>query len=145
MELSALLTMLAELAGDAKDQARIDFPGTQADAVTMGIAFLHEHIRVSFQDAEDFDLTTQTEAEVLQGALGDFCREQCHHSREAEPGAADACPGCHLMPFTSGAIEEVVSRAMASTVSSPRHAAAGVFDPAVVVAARARMDAEFDE
>lgn len=136
VELDALLKMLGIMASDAKDQARIDFPGTEGDAVTMGIAFLHEHQRITLEDASEFDLSPETETQALQKAIGKFCRRSCYFSREDEPGVSEACAVCPLMPFTVGVIEKVVDKAMGTKPAGQE----GAFDPDVVAKARAKMD-----
>ena len=112
VELDQFLVMLADIASDAKDEARIRFAGTKADAVTMGIAILHQNIRTSLSDAADFDLATETDAEVLGEAISLYCRERCDCSREQEPGTHDLCPTCPLMPFMVGALENAVEQAL---------------------------------
>jgi len=144
VELQDLLDLLADLASDAKDQARIDFAGTKADAVIIGISFLIEHIRISLQDTEEFDLSPETEAQTLQKAISNYCRKWCDQSKDKEPGMDDRCPSCPLMPFTVGAAEHAVNRALGAAPEpapqprAPRHG--GGFDPEQVAAARRRLE-----
>ena len=86
VELDKLQELLADIASDAKDEARIEFKGAQADAVTLGIAFLLEHIGKAMEGLEDYDLSPETEAQTLRRVVERFCLRWCEHSQEQEQG-----------------------------------------------------------
>lgn len=112
LELDAFLILLGQMASDAKDAARIEFPGAKADAVTVGIAFLYEHIRKALAATAEYDLSPESEVQVLHDAISKHCLTFCDGSKENGPGGHERCAMCHLMPYTVEAVENVVGRVM---------------------------------
>ena len=114
LELDAFLKLLGEMASAAKDEARVKFQGAQADAVTMGIAFLHHHIHGVLVSTAEYDLSPESEVQVLHDTISRFCLTWCDGSKGQPPGEHERCPTCPLMPFTVAAVENVVGKVMDS-------------------------------
>jgi hypothetical protein len=150
VEADALIALIGEIARDTKDDARIKFPGTQADGVITGIALYHEALQAVFTDAEEFDLSRETADKLVGDAAGMFCTNHCTRSKDLDPGAHEDCQACPIMPFTVGAIEQAVDKALGleQLPADPQFehldptpdAPPPRFNADAVTAARARLD-----
>lgn len=110
LELDDLIAMLAGIASEAKDEARIKF-GASADAAIAGIALLRQ-FQVEALSVHEYDLTPEPEAALLMAAVKRYCRVWCKWSAEMAPGAHERCDHCPLAPFTVNVVEELVDKVM---------------------------------
>jgi hypothetical protein len=111
IELDQLIRLIGMFAQEAKDEIRIKM-GEKADGAIVGVAFLFDYLRASLSGLEEYDLSPEPHERLVMGAVERFCSGWCMCSREVAPGAHERCQECTLMPFTAGAVEKAVERAM---------------------------------